>query len=192
VLVDDAATLLSPGLSVDDALEREFAERVAESGTLAFRVAYGVLRRAEDAEDVAQEALLKAHRSFRSLRRRDRFQPWLVRMAFRMALDRRRGDRRRLRRDALALAPGDPPEVAESAETALERRERRAHVHAAVDALPERLRLVVLLAAIEEHDLDEVARLLEVPVGTVKSRLFRARALLAERLRWIAEDGAQP
>jgi RNA polymerase sigma-70 factor (ECF subfamily) len=74
----------------------------------------------------------------------------------------------------------------------LERRELRGHVHAALDALPRRLRLAVLLAAIEGHDLAEVARLLDVPVGTVKSRLFRARALLAEKLRWVVRDGALP
>lgn len=189
MLLDETADFPSPELSVDDASEREFAASVEESGTLAFRVAYGVLRRVEDAEEVAQEALLKAHRSFASLRQRERFRPWLVRMAFRLALDRRRGDERRLRRDARALAPAGAG-VGESVQDALERRERARHVHAAVDGLPRRLRLVVLLAAIEEHDLSEVARLLDVPVGTVKSRLHRARSLLAERLRWLVRDAA--
>ena len=58
----------------------------------------------------------------------------------------------------------------------------------AVAALPEKLRLVTVLVAIEEQDLDSVARLLELPVGTVKSRLFRARKELAERLRWLVHD----
>ena len=78
-------------LSLEPALEREFAERVVDSSTLAFRVALGVLRRREDAEDVAQDAFLRAHRAFASLRDRDRFRAWLVRTAFRLALDRRRG-----------------------------------------------------------------------------------------------------
>ncbi len=54
--------------------------------------------------------------------------------------------------------------------------------------LPEKLRVVTVLAAIEEQDLASVARLLELPEGTVKSRLHRARVLLAERLRWLVSD----
>src|SRR5436190_5386881 len=85
----------------DDAveLEAEFEARLAESSRLAFRVAFSVLRQREDAEDVAQEAFAKAHRSFSQLRDRERFRAWLVRMTWRMALDRQRSDRRRARRD---------------------------------------------------------------------------------------------
>jgi RNA polymerase sigma-70 factor (ECF subfamily) len=58
----------------------------------------------------------------------------------------------------------------------------------AIDALSEKLRVVTVLAAIEGHDLAEVARLLELPVGTVKWRLFAARKELQERLRWLMND----
>src|SRR5260370_6518974 len=61
---------------------REFEERLAECGPLAFRVARGVLRNTADAEDVAQEALLRAYRRFDRLRDRNRFRAWLVRIAF--------------------------------------------------------------------------------------------------------------
>src|SRR6188472_361178 len=88
-------------------LEREFEARLIECSTLAFRVAFSVLRHREDAEDVAQEAFAKAYRSFRHLRNRDRFRAWLVRMTWRMALDRQRADRRRLRRED-AVRPLDP------------------------------------------------------------------------------------
>src|SRR5215510_10778798 len=84
---------------LDEALEREFEARLAESSTLAFRVAYGVLRHRQDAEDVAQEAFVKAHRHFRQLRERDRFRAWLVRLTWRLAIDRQRGDRRRETRE---------------------------------------------------------------------------------------------
>ena len=70
------------------------------------------------------------------------------------------------------------------------RAELRARVSEAVDALPEKLRIVTVLAAIEEHDLASVARLLELPEGTVKSRLHLARKALAERLRWLVSDTA--
>ena len=79
-------------VSADHDLAREFEERLRDSGTLAFRVAYSVLRHREDAEDVAQESLAKAYRSFAQLRDRERFRAWLVRTTWRMALDRRRGD----------------------------------------------------------------------------------------------------
>jgi RNA polymerase sigma-70 factor (ECF subfamily) len=60
-----------------------------------------------------------------------------------------------------------------------------------VAALPEKLRLVTVLVAIQEQHLASVARLLELPEGTVKSRLHRARKELAERLRWLASNTAK-
>jgi hypothetical protein len=63
---------------VTDELDAEFERLLVESSTLAFRVAYGVLRQREDAEDVAQEAFIKAHRNFGRLRDRARFRAWLV------------------------------------------------------------------------------------------------------------------
>ena len=69
------------------ALRREFWNSARECGTLAFRVARGVLRNAADAEDVAQEAMLRAYRRFARLRDPSRFRAWLVRISFRLALD---------------------------------------------------------------------------------------------------------
>jgi RNA polymerase sigma-70 factor (ECF subfamily) len=187
VLLDDAIPVGWRGsVSLDPALEREFEERVADSTTLAYRVALAVLRHREDAEDVAQDAFLRAHRAFASLRDRDRFRAWLVRTAFRLALDRRRGEMRRARReDAVAL---EAPTRSESVEDEAARAEVRARVGEAVDALPEKLRIVTVLAAIQEKDVASVARLLELPEGTVKSRLHLARKALAERLRWLVSD----
>ena len=84
---------------------REFEERLAECGPLAYRVARGVLRNTADAEDVAQEALLRAYRQFDRLRDRSRFRAWLVRIAFRLALDRLRSGKRRELRDTLWSQP---------------------------------------------------------------------------------------
>jgi DNA-directed RNA polymerase specialized sigma24 family protein len=64
---------LAADVSADEALAREFEERLAESATLAFRVAYGVLRHRQDAEDVAQEAMAQAYRNFARLQDRRRF-----------------------------------------------------------------------------------------------------------------------
>src|SRR3954465_13125797 len=84
-------------VSLDDDLEREFEARLTECSTLAYRVAYSVLRHREDAEDVAQEAFAKAYRNFRQLRDRDRFRAWLARMTWRLAIDRCRAANRRQR-----------------------------------------------------------------------------------------------
>ena len=68
---DDAGPLPGTLLSVEDDLAREFEVRLVESSTLAFRVAFGVLRQRQDAEDIAQEAFARAHRHFRQLRDRE-------------------------------------------------------------------------------------------------------------------------
>jgi RNA polymerase sigma-70 factor (ECF subfamily) len=163
----------------DAALEREFEARLVESSTLAFRVAYGVLRHRQDAEDVAQEAFVKAYRSFNQLRDRERFRAWLVRMTWRLALDRQRGDRRRLARETVTQETA----AADTSDEVIAR-ERAALLWTAIDRLPDKLRIVIVLAGIEGHDTNEVARLLDVPQGTVKSRLFLARQRLKEQLQW--------
>jgi RNA polymerase sigma-70 factor, ECF subfamily len=171
---------------VDDDLAREFEARLVESSTRAFRVAFSVLRQREDAEDVAQEAFAKAYRSFGQLRDRDRFRAWLVRMTWRMALDRQRANRRRLAREAVeADLQSSGGQTTTDAVIANERAEQ---LWRAIDALPDKLRLVTVLAGIEGHDIREVALLLDVPDGTVKSRLFLARKQLKERLSWMATE----
>jgi RNA polymerase sigma-70 factor (ECF subfamily) len=173
-----------PGLlSVDAELEREFEARLRESSTLAFRVAFAVLRHRQDAEDVAQDAFVKAYRAFARLRDRDRFRAWLVRITWRLALDRRRGDVRRIVRETSSLQPSG----ADAADELLEQ-ERARQLWSAIDALPEKLRVVIVLANIEGHDINEVAKLLGVPAGTVKSRLFDARQRLKEHLTWTVSD----
>ena len=95
--------LAAGAVGVDREVEQEFEARLVESSTLAFRVAYGVLRHREDAEDVAQDAFTKAYRSFHQLRDRERFRAWLVRMTWRLAIDRRRNDVRREARELASL-----------------------------------------------------------------------------------------
>ena len=187
MLLNDAGEIsLGRPVTLDPALERDFEARVVDSSTLAFRVALGVLRRHEDAEDVAQEAFLRARRGFAALRDRERFRSWLVRTAFRLALDHQRSHRRR-REEALAAETASPASLEDDAA----RRELAEQVGRAVDALPEKLRIVTVLAAIQGHDVREVARLLELPEGTVKSRLYLARKALAGSLRCLVNDTVQ-
>ena len=177
-------------VTADLELEREFEARLADSSRLAFRVAFSVLRQREDAEDVAQDAFAKAYRSFNQLRDRTRFRAWLVRMTWRMALDRQRANRRRFARELpvdveaglqVRMATGGVEATAD----VVAARERAEHLWKAIQELPEKLRLVVVLAGIEGHDMHEVSALLDVPEGTVKSRLFLARKQLKERLSWM-------
>jgi len=156
--------LVQPGRTVGDELEhqaaqadtrREFEQRLAECGPLAYRVACGVLRNTADAEDVAQEAMLRAYRQFERLRDRNCFRAWLVRIAFRLALDRLRSGKRREQRDTLWSQQEHQPRSATAED----------------------------LAAMEGHTIDEIAALLGISTGTVKSRIFYARRQLAEKLR---------
>ena len=164
------------------ATRREFEERLRECGPLAFRVARGVLRNTADAEDAAQEALLRAYRRFHRLRDPNRFRAWLVRITFRLALDRARSSKRREQRETLWSRPERRPR-APNAEEMAGSSEFQAHLDRALKELPEKQRLVLLLSAMEGHTTEEVAALVGVPVGTVKSRIFFARKNLAEKLR---------
>ena len=179
--VRGARSELVHGAAQTDA-RREFEERLAECGPLAFRVARGVLRNTADAEDVAQEALLRAYKSFHRLRDRNRFGGWLVRISFRLALDRLRSAKRRERRDALWSQPArlPPPATAEDVAAA---NQFQGHLERALEELPEKLRLVLLLSAMDGYTIEEIAGMLGVPLGTVKSRIFIARKKLAEKLR---------
>jgi RNA polymerase sigma-70 factor (ECF subfamily) len=174
----ECADRLARGLvGVDVELQSDFEARLVETSTLAFRVAYSVLRHREDAEDVAQEAFAKAYRNFRQLRDRERFRAWLARMTWRLAIDRCRATTRRQRVEQTAsLTPASTTAEAEAA------RDRADELWRAIDALPEKLRIVIVLASIEGHGVEEVAALLRLPAGTVKSRLFAARQRLKEQL----------
>src|SRR6187200_968959 len=108
---DLAGQLARPLVSTEsaEALAREFEARLADSSNLAFRVAYSVLRHRQDAEDVAQDAFVRAHREFHRLRDREAFRGWLARMSFRLALDFKRGEKRRLVREDRAAVPDLSP-----------------------------------------------------------------------------------
>jgi RNA polymerase sigma-70 factor (ECF subfamily) len=185
VIVHDIAGR-HPGtlVSLDADLEREFEERLRESSSLAIRVAYGVVRQRQDAEEIAQEAFAKAYRSFSQLRDRNSFRAWLVRMTWRMAIDRWRADRRRTAREQVSIV--ETPDT--TTEDVAASNERAARLWQAIDALPEKLRIVTVLCAIEGYDVRDVAALLDLPQGTIKSRLFLARKDLAKRLQCLVND----
>ena len=166
---------------------REWEALLLENAPLAYRVARGVLRNDADAEDVAQEALLRAYRRLDRLRERNRFRAWIVRISFRLALDRLRAYKRRQARESQWVFENSRNATHHHDDSA----EFQRQLDRALDEIPEKQRLVVLLAAMEGHSLAEVSVLLAVPVGTVKSRLFFARKTLAEKLRCFVNSTAK-
>jgi RNA polymerase sigma-70 factor, ECF subfamily len=149
-----------------------------------FRAALAALRSPPDAEDAAQEAFLTAYRELHTFRGESSFKTWVSAIAWRKALDRRDGIVARLRRFvSLDAAAGEMPDSAGNQELMAIEADRASRLSRLIEALPAKLRDPLLLAAAGEHTGEEIGRLLEIPAGTVKSRLSLARARLKEGLR---------
>jgi RNA polymerase sigma-70 factor (ECF subfamily) len=166
------------GTSARNTLDAEFAARMGEARQVVFRVAYSVVRDAADAEEIAQDAFLRAYRKMAELREPEKFRSWVCRIAFRMALNRRRALGRRLVRDtAWHVSRGAQSAGGKQAEA---EREYLARLRNEIEKLPGQLRAVVLLASVTGMEAREVAAVLEIPAGTVRSRLHLARKKLVE------------
>lgn len=156
---------------------------VRDHARLVYRVAHAVLRNRQDAEDATQEVFLKVLRLRRDLEGVRDARTWLARIAFRVALDRR-PRRRHLSLDDSALS-ADVASLGAGgagADELASSRQVQALLEASVAALPEELRAVVQLSTLEELSSPEVAGLLGIPEGTVRTRLMRARLALREAL----------
>lgn len=162
--------------------EAEFAALVGRQARFAFRVAYAVLLNSADAEDAVQETFLKLHRHD-GWQRAENERAYVARVAWRTAVDLRRASR-----PASFSAPMDgdllldPPSTAPGPEEALLMANQEAFVHALIDALPEDLRVPLVLSSGEELNSREIARVLGIPEGTVRTRLQRARQLIRQKL----------
>jgi RNA polymerase sigma-70 factor (ECF subfamily) len=162
----------------DDPLEREqeFSGIVERQARLMFRVAYSLLRNVQDAEDAVQEAFLKLYRGD-AWRRMEDERAFLARTVWRVALDRAPKAADRMDDVAgmeLASAFGSP-------ECSAAEKDERALLRRLIDCLPEKLRQPLLLSAIEEMTSREVAAVMGIPEGTVRTRIMRARAELKKR-----------
>jgi RNA polymerase sigma-70 factor (ECF subfamily) len=165
----------------DEATARDsrFAGLVERQSRFVFRVAYAVLRNSSDAEDVVQETFLKLYRSRSWEEIRDE-KAFLARSAWRIAVDRL--PRVRTSEPSWEMAaPGDSPEDTVIAA------DRKAAVWRFIDALPEELRQPLALSTIEELNSREVAEVMGIPEGTVRTRLMRARQILKDKLTRIVE-----
>jgi len=133
-----------------------------------------------DGDDLAQEALVKAYKNLRSYRFQSSFETWLhavVRNAFLDAV-RSRAGRERAQEEPLTVDHGQVASEGVPADEGLSRAEERTHLWRAIQALPTEFRSAIVLFDVEGHPYEEVAAIEGVPVGTVKSRLSRGRALL--------------
>jgi RNA polymerase sigma-70 factor (ECF subfamily) len=160
---------------------KAFEELVATYQHRVFGVALRMLRNAAEAEEVAQEAFLRAHRALADFRGDAKLSTWLYAIVSRLCLTRLGSSERRMARQGeetlmrLANSEGDPSD-------ALERGEVEAALHRAIAELPEDRRIVVVLRDLEGLSYEEIAQALDLELGTVRSRLHRARMDLKDKM----------
>ena len=148
------------------------------AGTL-YRVAYSVMRNAADAEDAVQEAFLRVLRHRDTLDEVRDQRVWLIRIVWNMVLDRKRRAKTRPETDDVAELARVLPADGLSAEERAAAAQHHAHVLACVEQLPAKERQVLMLSAFEELTSVEIAAVLGITESSVRSRLFRARNLMA-------------
>jgi RNA polymerase sigma-70 factor (ECF subfamily) len=148
------------------------------AGTL-YRVAYSVLRNSADAEDAVQEAFLRVLRHRETLHEVRDQRVWLIRIVWNVVLDRKRRAKSRPETDDVAELARVLPAAGLSAEERAAAAQHHAHVLGCVEQLPAKERQVLLLSAFEELTSVEIASVLGVTESSVRSRLFRARNLMA-------------
>ena len=181
--IDDAALVervRGGDVAAFEPLVEKYRQRV-------YRLAYNVLRNSEDAWDVAQEAFIKAYQALPGFRGQSAFYTWLFRIVMNVAHDKVR------QRGAQGRAFGTErvteeewertmPDPGEEPDAAAARAEERARITRALDALPEHHRAIIMLSDLEGLSYREIADVLNIPMGTVMSRLHHARKRLRAAL----------
>lgn len=172
---------LGAALTQSEAAGRQarFEDLVARQTRFVFRVAYAIVRNASDSEDVVQETFLKIYRASAWDRMTDE-RAFLAKTAWRIAVDHRARSRQRapapMENDVEPARDVSPEQSAIAAD-------RSAMVHRLIDALPEDLRQPLALSTVDELNSSEIAKILGLPDGTVRTRLMRARQILRQKLQ---------
>ncbi len=156
-----------------------------------YHVAYKIVRNEETAEDIAQETFMKAFTALASYKSEFRFSTWLCKIAANTSIDHLRKKRIHALSLDREIDTGDGTvefEVADYSfhpERELVAKQQRLSIDEAINSLSERYRQVILYRHRDDKSYEEIAELLNVPVGTVKARIFRARELLKKSLKGI-------
>jgi len=159
-----------------------FEQLMRRHNARVYRVARAVLRDDDQAEDVMQDAFVRAYEHLREFEGRARFSTWLTRIALYEAFARARKGKRLTELDAQLEEPAMATQQSASPEQQLSDAEMRSSIEAAVAELPDEFRTVFVLRAVEGMSGAETAECLGIPEETVKTRLHRARARLKEAL----------
>ena len=153
----------------------EFAALVKRQSRFAFQVAYALLRNAADSEDALQETFLKLYRNG-SWRQTEDERAFLARVTWRVAATRLRSHRRQSKLPEINRMPEADPESGAISEGSV------AAVHRIIDSLPEDLRQPLALSALEEMNSREIAAIMGIAEGTVRTRLMRARQIVKQKI----------
>lgn len=170
--------------------EDAFSELVEQHKHMVFGVSYRLLGDREEAEDLAQDVFVTVFKRLDGFRGESSLRTWIYTIALNLSRNRLRArDQRRYREhqsleehgDALQLATDPRPEsLGDDPTRGVDREEALVALHRALDALAPEAREVLVLRDLDELAYEDIAALLELPVGTVKSRIFRARAALRQ------------
>jgi len=165
-----------------------FEEVVRRYQRRVYGVAMRIVRRHDVADDVTQEAFLRAHQKLDSFDTTRPFGPWICRIAANLAISHVRSPR--AREEELGEGADEAPAPGSSPLDAVLEGEARERLAAALDSLPPEQRAVFVLRSVEEMSYREIAGTLEIPVGSVMSRLSRARNKLRAALAGYLGPGA--
>ncbi len=178
---------------IEAALQGEtsaFGELVQRYQDRLYSAVVHILGSRSDAEDVVQDAFIQAYVKLDTFKQNSRFYTWLYRIAFNVSISRRR--RRRIEvsvDEGREMTGSEPVDDCAAPEARLEEEERREQLEVAMSRLTYEHREIIVLRHMEDFSYEEISEVLEISVGTVRSRLHRARAALLEHLREIMPDG---
>lgn len=170
--------------------EQAFNELVARHSAKMYQLAYGMLGNKEDAEEVAQDAFVKVYKNIGQFRGDASFSTWLYRITANLARNRYHWNKRRgsqVNVSAHLEAVGDEaardiemPDSSKSPEALIQEEELKADIMGGMRRLPDKLREIMTLRHVEDMRYERIAEILDCKIGTVKSRLARARESLKE------------
>jgi RNA polymerase sigma-70 factor (ECF subfamily) len=173
-----------------------FGELVIRYQDRLYNALCGILNSPDDARDVAQDAFVQAFQQLKTFRGQSAFYSWLFRIALNAAASQRRRTRRNVTSIDAAREPAvrDPPDrhPGSAPSHAMETDERRAAVQSALARLPAEFRIPLVLKEIDGMKYHEIAAVVGCPVGTVRSRIHRARGELRERLELLLREKRSP